>query len=52
MAEAKSKIEIDTSDLDALTEKINVLVEKIITLNQAINEAKESLESLARYASS
>ena len=43
MAEAKSKIEIDTSDLDALTEKIDVLVEKINTLNQALNGQKKPL---------
>ena len=52
MAEAKSKVEIDTSELDALTEKIDILAEKINTLNQALNVAKETLESLARYASS
>ena len=52
MAEAKSKVEIDTSDLDALAEKIDVLAEKINTLNQALIVAKETLEFLARYASS
>ncbi len=52
MAEAKSKVEIDTSDLDVLASKIDVLVEKMDILNQALIKAKETLEFFARYASS
>lgn len=52
MAEAKTKIGIDTFDLDTLTNKIDVLTEKINTLNHALIGAKENLDLLAQYASS
>lgn len=45
------KIEIDMTDLDSLTKKVDVLTEKIDALNQALMKAKENLESLAHYAS-
>lgn len=46
------KIEVDMTDLDSLTKKVDALTEKIDTLNQTLMKAKESLESLAHYASS
>lgn len=52
MAEAKTKIGIDTFDLDTLANKIDVLTEKINTLNHALIGAKENLDLLAQYASS